>query len=85
MHGPLFNVANFLLEKPCYKHGGSRVPGPLDIILLFCICSEFVLEISDGFHDMGGLRWQLVLCLMGAWTLVFFCLIKGIKSQGKVS
>ena len=40
--------------------------------------------MSEGLHDMGGLRWQLVLCLLGAWLLVFVCLIKGIKSQGKV-
>ena len=47
-------------------------------------CSEYVLDMSEGLHDMGGLRWQLVLCLLGAWLLVFVCLIKGIKSQGKV-
>lgn len=45
---------------------------------------KFVLDISDGFHDMGGVRWQLALALLGAWILVGLCLIKGIKSQGKV-
>ena len=47
-------------------------------------CSEYVLDISEGFHDMGGIRWQLALSLLGAWILVGICLIRGIKSQGKV-
>ncbi|KAK2155964.1 hypothetical protein LSH36_225g01061 [Paralvinella palmiformis] len=45
---------------------------------------NFVLDISDGFHDMGVIRWQTAVSLLGAWTLVCLCLIKGIKSQGKV-
>ena len=34
---------------------------------------------------MGTIRWQTALSLLGAWTLVCLCLIKGIKSQGKVT
>ena len=34
---------------------------------------------------MGGIRWELFGCLVLAWLAVFFCLIKGIKSSGKVS
>ena len=52
--------------------------------LNFAFCSNRVLKISDGFHDMGGFRWQLVGCLFLAWVLVFICLARGIKSQGKV-
>ena len=43
-----------------------------------------VLEISPGIHDLGHVRWQLFLCLLAAWVLVFLCLCKGIKSSGKV-
>ncbi|CAG5123463.1 unnamed protein product, partial [Candidula unifasciata] len=43
-----------------------------------------VLDISPGIEHMGGLRWQLLLCLLAAWVIVFLCLIKGIKSLGKV-
>ena len=38
-------------------------------------------------HDwtnLGKLRWQLVLCLALAWTIVCLCLIKGVQSAGKV-
>lgn len=43
-----------------------------------------VLGISSGIEDSGELRWQITLPLALAWLVVFFCLIKGIKSSGKV-
>ena len=46
--------------------------------------SKVVLDITEGVHDMGSLKWELVLCLMLAWVLVCLCLAKGIKSGGKV-
>ena len=48
-------------------------------------CSNYVLGISSGIHDVGSIRWQLCLCLLFAWIITFFCLIKGIKTSGKVS
>lgn len=43
-----------------------------------------VLNISDGIGEMGVFEWKLVLLLLLAWIMTFFCLIKGIKSTGKV-
>ena len=42
------------------------------------------LEPDTSWSDMGGLKWELVLCLAGAWTIVCLCLIKGVQSSGKV-
>ncbi|ESO89894.1 hypothetical protein LOTGIDRAFT_124265, partial [Lottia gigantea] len=42
------------------------------------------LGMSDGIENYGLPRWELVLNLMLAWIICFFCLIKGIKSTGKV-
>lgn len=42
------------------------------------------LHEADGFGDMGGLSLKLTLCLLLAWIVIFFCLMKGIKSSGKV-
>lgn len=42
------------------------------------------LGISDGIHDMGVVKWDLVLCLLFAWIVVYLCICKGIKSSGKV-
>lgn len=43
-----------------------------------------VLQISSGIEDLGGIRWELLGCLALAWVAVFLCLIKGIKSSGRV-
>jgi hypothetical protein len=31
------------------------------------------------------MNWKLVLALLAAWVVVFMCMVKGIKSSGKVS
>jgi len=50
-----------------------------------CVCvSNYMLDISGGFHEMGGVRWQLTLCLLLCWVIVFFSLAKGITVSGKV-
>ncbi|WAR26233.1 SC6A5-like protein [Mya arenaria] len=46
--------------------------------------NNVVLQLSDGIDDFGEPHWYLVLCLLLAWITVFFCLIKGIKTTGKV-
>lgn len=40
---------------------------------------------SEGLHDPGPVRWPLALCLLAAWVLIFLCMLKGIRSSGKVS
>ncbi|XP_054722112.1 sodium- and chloride-dependent glycine transporter 1-like isoform X2 [Uloborus diversus] len=45
---------------------------------------NFVLDITEGLHDLGGIRWELALCLFSCWFFVFVCLLRGVKSIGKV-
>ncbi|CAH1773216.1 unnamed protein product [Owenia fusiformis] len=42
------------------------------------------LEMTKSMNELGGIRWQLLLCLVLSWVLVFVCLCKGVKSSGKV-
>ena len=48
--------------------------------------SKEVLKESTTIEpaDFGTPDWKLSLCLMLAWIIIFLCLIKGIKSSGKV-
>ncbi|CAG9813539.1 unnamed protein product [Phaedon cochleariae] len=50
------------------------------------VWSRKVLEMqwSDGLHDMGYPKWQLVVCLMIIYCLLYISLFKGVKSSGKV-
>lgn len=43
-----------------------------------------VLNISSGLDDPGSMSWELTLCLMVVWILVYFCVWKGVKSTGKI-
>ncbi|XP_071428023.1 sodium-dependent serotonin transporter-like isoform X2 [Pithys albifrons albifrons] len=45
-----------------------------------------VLEIqkSGGLYDIGGIHWQLLLCLFLIFAIVYFSLWKGVKTSGKV-
>jgi solute carrier family 6 amino acid transporter-like protein 5/7/9/14 len=40
--------------------------------------------MSSGFDEPGAVVWQLALCLALTWGLIFFVLIRGISSLGKV-
>lgn len=42
------------------------------------------LDTSPGMDDDGGLKWWIVLCLILSWIVVFFIVMKGIQSSGKV-
>jgi SNF family Na+-dependent transporter len=43
-----------------------------------------VLQLSDGLDESGRVVWELALCLLLCWLIVFAVLIKGISSLGKV-
>ncbi|XP_053399618.1 sodium- and chloride-dependent taurine transporter-like isoform X2 [Mercenaria mercenaria] len=43
-----------------------------------------VLDISEGVDQPGVIKWDLCLCLLLAWIVVYFCIWKGIKGSGKV-
>lgn len=45
---------------------------------------NYVLQIPDNMDDLGSVRVELLVALIVAWILVYFCLWKGIKSSGKV-
>nr|XP_002126972.1 sodium- and chloride-dependent GABA transporter 2 [Ciona intestinalis] len=46
---------------------------------------RYVLRKSVGLETMGSIdNWQMVLSLIAAWVLIYFCIFKGVKSTGKV-
>ncbi|TMW52100.1 hypothetical protein DOY81_002817, partial [Sarcophaga bullata] len=42
------------------------------------------LDAAPSMDDAGGFKWWIVLCLLLSWTIVFFIVMKGIQSSGKV-
>uniref|UniRef100_A0AAQ5ZRB1 Transporter n=1 Tax=Amphiprion ocellaris TaxID=80972 RepID=A0AAQ5ZRB1_AMPOC len=43
-----------------------------------------VLRLSGGLHEPGDISYEMVLCLIATWIIVYFCMWKGVKSTGKV-
>ena len=43
-----------------------------------------VLRITNSFDEIGGIRWELLVCLALSWVAIYFCIFKGIKWTGKV-
>ncbi|XP_041919552.1 solute carrier family 6 member 4a [Alosa sapidissima] len=45
-----------------------------------------VLQVhrSPGLHELGSVSWQLALCLLLIFTVVYFSIWKGVKTSGKV-
>lgn len=42
------------------------------------------LHQSSGVHDLGPPKWQLILCVLLVYVLLYMSLLKGVKSSGKV-
>nr|KAG5698532.1 hypothetical protein BaRGS_023235 [Batillaria attramentaria] len=48
--------------------------------------TNYVLRLNEAedFGNLGGISLKIILTLALAWILIFFCLMKGVKSSGKV-
>lgn len=42
------------------------------------------LDASPNIEETGGFKWWIVICLLVAWIVVFFIVMKGIQSSGNV-
>uniref|UniRef100_A0A8B9CJ74 Transporter n=1 Tax=Anser brachyrhynchus TaxID=132585 RepID=A0A8B9CJ74_9AVES len=43
-----------------------------------------VLRLSGDLSEPGEMNWQMILCLVTTWVVVYFCIWKGVKSTGKI-
>lgn len=41
------------------------------------------LQTSPG-HQLGGIRWPIVAALAAVWTIMYFCIFKGVRVVGKI-
>lgn len=59
-------------------------PTVLFFFVFFSRRNVLELHKSSGLKNVGGVRWQLMLCLFLIFTIVYFSLWKGVKTSGKV-
>ncbi|CAH8553140.1 unnamed protein product [Heterobilharzia americana] len=43
-----------------------------------------VLRISDGIDNLGTIQWDLALCLLLTWIIIYLCICKGIRTSAKI-
>ncbi|CAN9515550.1 unnamed protein product [Ophioblennius macclurei] len=66
-----------LVNGSCVEPEGMRSP-----VIEFW--ERKVLRLSGGLHELGSISYEMVLCLIATWIIVYFCMWKGVKSTGKV-
>uniref|UniRef100_A0A914N1H5 Uncharacterized protein n=1 Tax=Meloidogyne incognita TaxID=6306 RepID=A0A914N1H5_MELIC len=42
------------------------------------------INTSETIGDFGGFTWHMTFCLVFAWFVIYLCVMRGIKSSGKV-
>ncbi|XP_033825015.1 sodium- and chloride-dependent creatine transporter 1 [Periophthalmus magnuspinnatus] len=71
------NLSSALFNGTCLEQEGLRSP-----VIEFW--ERKVLRLSGGLHEPGAISYEMVLCLIATWIIVYFCMWKGVKSTGKV-
>uniref|UniRef100_A0A3Q2XLT3 Transporter n=1 Tax=Hippocampus comes TaxID=109280 RepID=A0A3Q2XLT3_HIPCM len=66
-----------LLNDSCMETEGMRSP-----VIEFW--ERNVLRLSGGINEPGDISYEMVLCLLATWVIVYFCMWKGVKSTGKI-
>ncbi|XP_033743037.1 uncharacterized protein LOC117329281 [Pecten maximus] len=69
---------DILLDQP--KYDGSRTSPTAEYFF-----NRVLGMTGKSLGNLGYIQWELALCLMLAWVIVFVCLIKGIRTSGKVA
>ena len=87
----LFNPIMYIdssMRDFCSTVTGKRVSEAVNVqVLDWYLCRYVVLGSTDSTNigNIGEVQWHLALCLLAGWVLVYVCIIKGVKSSGKVS
>ena len=49
------------------------------------IFMDDILQVSSGPMDFGGVAWGVLIALVIAWLMIYWCIRDGAKSIGKVA
>ncbi|XP_046561673.1 sodium- and chloride-dependent glycine transporter 2-like [Haliotis rubra] len=61
-----------------------RLTGGISTVPISCNIFSFkALGISKGIDEIGSIKWEMALCLLASWFLIFICVVKGVRSVGK--
>uniref|UniRef100_A0A7N8XSM9 Transporter n=1 Tax=Mastacembelus armatus TaxID=205130 RepID=A0A7N8XSM9_9TELE len=74
-------------HRTCNNHSAAQTTPPSPAGMRSPVIEFWerkVLRLSGGLHEPGDISYEMVLCLIATWVIVYFCMWKGVKSTGKV-
>lgn len=69
----------------CYPSSHPFLPNNAPALFLPRSRQVLQVHLSPGLHQLGSVSWQLALCLLFIFTIVYFSIWKGVKTSGKVT
>ena len=83
--GPYKNETNEECAKSsetAYFWNKIAIEASRTFVFLFLVTP--LSQYSASIDEIGGINWKMLLFLIAAWTIVYLCMMKGIKTSGKV-
>ncbi|XP_075552545.1 sodium- and chloride-dependent GABA transporter 1-like isoform X2 [Dermacentor variabilis] len=81
---PWQHCGNYWNTERCRELNGTSLVNSTFTTPVQEYWEQRVLNISTGLEDVGGVRSELALCLLLAWTIVFLVTWRGIHQSGKI-
>ncbi|CAH0555838.1 unnamed protein product [Brassicogethes aeneus] len=80
---PWASCDNWWNSKNCYTESNrtSSMNSTTSVEEFF---ERRVLAISEGIEEIGDIQWNLFLCLMIGWIMIYLVIRKGLHQSGKV-
>nr|XP_039267606.1 sodium- and chloride-dependent betaine transporter-like isoform X2 [Styela clava] len=81
--GPIENATEEFTNSSLHAMNASRINETLSTAEFW---NNYVLQRSDGIHDMGTFtNWPMLACFIASWVMNYLCIVKGIRTTGKVA
>lgn len=80
-------AGSYLLTQPLRMNFVDSMTIPLNYMEFLSVCRRGMLKVhkSNGLGDLGAPEWDVTLCLMLSYTIIYFATWKGVKTSGKVN
>ncbi|XP_071146630.1 sodium- and chloride-dependent neutral and basic amino acid transporter B(0+)-like [Mytilus edulis] len=79
------NMTDSILSDQGFNCTNVTYQGDVPVPVAQLYFDKTVINKADDFYpDTGNPQWKLALCLLLSWIVVVLCLVRGIKSSGKV-
>ncbi len=80
IHAFTLKWSNYVPSDPALAQAIAAGEESVEEVFFF----KEVLQVTDGPAHLGSIPWPLLVGLAVTWVLIYLCVMKGVKSVGKV-